>query len=386
MSWAFYALCNNPSIQTALRKEIHSICPLSLDDMPSFDEVNSLPFLDAVVRETLRLYAPAPGAMRIVAEDSIIPLGKPFKDINGKIQNSIQSVFIRLFFLNRFFFDEWFACPMAVSVAKRTPIYIPIRYINRCKDTWGPDGYKFNPYRWMEEGKDTLPEGARDLPSLTSPTFLAGSYGCIGFRFTIIEWVIRVLLWSYHTHTVLPQIHRMKAVIFSLIRVMEFKLAVPESDIRGDVRWAYSHSRKLVLAVITEFIFFDRIVPSFVPCLSERLGKVSNCPSSSHRSSWKIDFWRFRMDSRVFFSVPRDSGCGMKGICGLVFPSRIQLYQYSALLYQTPISLEIRRALRVRRFVWHTQLNWPPYSWSSFLYQPIRELRDWTILLSHIWY
>lgn len=76
-----------------------------------------------------------------------------------------------------------------VSLAKGTPIDIPIRYMNRDKDIWGSDGHDFNPYRWLDEGKDTLPEGAREFPSLSFPVFLAGSYGCVGFRFAIMECV-----------------------------------------------------------------------------------------------------------------------------------------------------------------------------------------------------
>ena len=50
-TWCLYALTQNPSIQEKLREEILSIPT----DMPSMEDLNGLPYLDLVVRETLRL-------------------------------------------------------------------------------------------------------------------------------------------------------------------------------------------------------------------------------------------------------------------------------------------------------------------------------------------
>lgn len=52
--------------------------------MPTYDELNSLPYLDAVIRETLRLWTPVPGTHRVATEDSVIPLSQPFVDLAGK--------------------------------------------------------------------------------------------------------------------------------------------------------------------------------------------------------------------------------------------------------------------------------------------------------------
>lgn len=57
--------------------------------MPTFDELNALPYLDAVMRETLRVYSPVPGTTRIAAKDSVIPLSKPFVDARGIVHQEI---------------------------------------------------------------------------------------------------------------------------------------------------------------------------------------------------------------------------------------------------------------------------------------------------------
>ena len=74
-----------PEVQRKLRDELLAVP----NDNPSMDELNSLPYLDAVVRETLRLHAPVPNSGRIAVKDDILPLGKPVVDRFGKSHDSI---------------------------------------------------------------------------------------------------------------------------------------------------------------------------------------------------------------------------------------------------------------------------------------------------------
>jgi hypothetical protein len=56
------------------------------------DQLNALPYLEGVVREVLRLYAPVSSTHRIAVHDAEIPLQKPFKDRRGIMQSSIRCV------------------------------------------------------------------------------------------------------------------------------------------------------------------------------------------------------------------------------------------------------------------------------------------------------
>lgn len=77
--------------------------------IPTFSEtLNSLPYMDAVIRETLRLNAPAPGTLREAKQDTVIPLSMPVIGRDGKQINSVRInkgtvVFIRTLYLHSLF-------------------------------------------------------------------------------------------------------------------------------------------------------------------------------------------------------------------------------------------------------------------------------------------
>ena len=88
ISWMLFALTKNPSIQRKLREELLSVP----DDVPTFDGLNGLRYLDFVVRETLRLYSPVVNVTRVAAADDVIPLGRPVKDKYGRLRDSVAYV------------------------------------------------------------------------------------------------------------------------------------------------------------------------------------------------------------------------------------------------------------------------------------------------------
>ncbi|KAH9940396.1 cytochrome P450 [Epithele typhae] len=177
-TWCLYALCKAPHIQAALREELLAMST----DMPTMEELNGLPLLDRVVRETLRLHAPVTMSRRTAMEDDVLPLQTPIVDLNGKTMTE-------------------------VPVKKGELIVVPILALNTSKAIWGPDAFEFNPDRWLEE-----PEAASTIPGVWGHlmTFLGGQHACIGYRFSVVE---------------------MKALVFTLIRAFEFEFAVPADDI-----------------------------------------------------------------------------------------------------------------------------------------------------------
>ena len=122
-----------PEIQIKLREEL-----LSVDtETPSMDELTALPYLDAVVRETLRVHPPVPSSMRIAMKDDVLPFGKPYTDKNGVAHESVRYTFVSpvvnpiyILFLSR-------------SIKKGEPIFIPILAINQSQELWGPDAHEF---------------------------------------------------------------------------------------------------------------------------------------------------------------------------------------------------------------------------------------------------
>lgn len=61
--WALIELSRNPDIQTKLRAEL-----LKFGADPTYDQLpNNLPYLDAVVHETLRVHAPLHDSLRMAS-------------------------------------------------------------------------------------------------------------------------------------------------------------------------------------------------------------------------------------------------------------------------------------------------------------------------------
>ncbi|KAH8823550.1 cytochrome P450 [Flagelloscypha sp. PMI_526] len=157
LTWALIELSRNPAIQTQLRDELQ----LFAAD-PTYDQLASttaLPFLDAVVHETLRLHPALPESERIASADDILPLSRPYTTSKGTVVDRI-------------------------SIAKGTCVTAPIIMINRFLEVWGTDSKLFNPSRWLQrEPKDNPLPGYRHLL-----TFSDGPRTCLGKNFALTEF------------------------------------------------------------------------------------------------------------------------------------------------------------------------------------------------------
>jgi hypothetical protein len=54
------------------------------------EQLNTFSYLESVIRESLRLYAPLSSTTRAAMHDVEIPLQKPFKDKHGVLQSTVR--------------------------------------------------------------------------------------------------------------------------------------------------------------------------------------------------------------------------------------------------------------------------------------------------------
>lgn len=113
MAWCLYHLSLNPRIQERLKEELQSL--QSIQDM---NLVDKLPFLNAVVQETLRFYPPAHSTIRVAMRDDVIPLSYPIKLRDGTVMHE-------------------------VPIREGSYVHIPIEGLNTSKDVWGEDALRF---------------------------------------------------------------------------------------------------------------------------------------------------------------------------------------------------------------------------------------------------
>ena len=141
ITWTCYLLAAYPAVQERLRAEVmqHLTNSGSQTLQPTADTFASLPFLDAVISESLRLYPTVPNSVRIATTPT-------------SLQTADGAVF-----------------PVAVG----TQIVLPIWAIQRDEKLWGEDAEVFRPERWLEEG-----DANRNPYALLA--FLGGPRSCIG--------------------------------------------------------------------------------------------------------------------------------------------------------------------------------------------------------------
>lgn len=210
ISWALHALACRPQMQSELRTE----CQAYGESLP-FEQLDQLPYLDAVVMEVLRVYPSLPSTVSGIAsrldaaytpqireaqKDDIIPLAEPVQDRNGKTVSSIR-------------------------IRKGQVIYVPIEQLQVATCVWGPDARDFNPGRWLDNGashvtpdsaesalsSSKLPPGVPDGPGVSPNimTFIDGPRRCVGYKLALMQ---------------------IKMILYALIRDFEFA-PVPEKKI-----------------------------------------------------------------------------------------------------------------------------------------------------------
>lgn len=87
VTWALFALSTHPEAQAKLRAELLSV---PSEPMPTMEELDRLPYLDAVVRETMRSFSPVPSTVRVANQDDIIPTEAQWEDKKGVWRREVR--------------------------------------------------------------------------------------------------------------------------------------------------------------------------------------------------------------------------------------------------------------------------------------------------------
>jgi cytochrome P450 len=146
VAWALHELSINEDIQTRLREELRTIPlpgssgPLDALDPDTTNALNSLPLLDAVVRETVRLYPPSWAVVREAVEDDVVPLATPLCSQYGELHDSFRHV--RHYRYPYLCFSQTILT-FGDRVKKGDTIFIPMLMINRYKAFWGENAHEF---------------------------------------------------------------------------------------------------------------------------------------------------------------------------------------------------------------------------------------------------
>ncbi|CCO37383.1 Benzoate 4-monooxygenase [Rhizoctonia solani AG-1 IB] len=125
-----YYIASNPDIKAKLQEELDSINVEwtetdGLDGgklnsaIPRFEQIKNLPYLNACIKETLRLYSTVGAGL-----PRVVPEGKTLT-VSGQTFNAGSTVSVPSYCTNR-------------------------------SSVWGPDAGVYRPERWLEEGASSL--------------------------------------------------------------------------------------------------------------------------------------------------------------------------------------------------------------------------------------
>ncbi|KAF9043343.1 cytochrome P450 [Panaeolus papilionaceus] len=115
-----WILSRNKDIQDKRRREVREAIEQADGDIPH-DDLVALPYLDAICRETLRVYSPVWSIFRKPNQDAVLPLSRPITAVDGSTTNEI-------------------VVPKGMTI---------ICGLLASTDIWGPDSYEWKAERWL---------------------------------------------------------------------------------------------------------------------------------------------------------------------------------------------------------------------------------------------
>ncbi|RPD75378.1 cytochrome P450 [Lentinus tigrinus ALCF2SS1-7] len=161
---AIEVLAHRPDAQAKLRQELLDATTRTGRTLADFDydAYTDLPYLEAVVRETIRMYPSFYISPRVAEQDTVLPLGTPIEGTDGRPITELV-------------------------VPAGTMVWVNVLGLNRDKAIWGADADEWRPERWLAQ----LPASVADahVPSVfaNTMTFVAGNRSCIGYNMALTE-------------------------------------------------------------------------------------------------------------------------------------------------------------------------------------------------------
>ncbi|KAF4772738.1 cytochrome p450 [Colletotrichum scovillei] len=161
ISWAIYLLCKNPSVRARLYAELNENRPYN--ELNVCQKLESLPLLNAVCNETLRLYPALPITVREAACQTMV---------------------------------------LGTVVPKGTWVIMSPWAINRSRAIWGDRANDFCPDAWLtteeETGRVHVNNQGGASHAFSQMTFLHGPRICIGEKFARAELRCQVAAMVLH--------------------------------------------------------------------------------------------------------------------------------------------------------------------------------------------
>ncbi|KAJ7191590.1 cytochrome P450 [Mycena pura] len=150
LTFGLLELARKPELQEKIRKEIHSMSTSSYDNKP---------LLNALIKESLRMYPAEALVERVAVRDTVIPLTESITTMAGE---HVDHILVR----------------------NGELVIIGVASYQRDKFRWGENPDKFDPLRWVD---GRVKQGDAIGPYANLLSFLGGPRTCLGWRFAVME-------------------------------------------------------------------------------------------------------------------------------------------------------------------------------------------------------
>ncbi|KAK7016365.1 cytochrome P450 [Favolaschia claudopus] len=159
LAFGLAELARNIDLQEKPRAEIHDTLSTATTNRTDRIAYDSLPLLNAFIKESLRFFPAAPILERVAAADTVIPLSREITLTNGQRTKQIM-------------------------IRKGQVVVVGVASFQRVEAIWGQDANTFRPSRWLD-GSVRPTEAIGPFANLL--TFSGGARSCLGWRFTLLE-------------------------------------------------------------------------------------------------------------------------------------------------------------------------------------------------------